>query len=77
MEKLEWPHLTAASKISVRVKNVYGQDLIYPVCPKAKVFAQIAGTTTLTPETLSKIMFLGYEVVNEPTKFGIKNYQGD
>ena len=60
-------------EIKVTIKNVYGQDLVYPVCSKAKVFAQIAGTTTLTPETLSKIMFLGYEVINEPTKLNFRN----
>ena len=60
-------------EIKVKLKNVYGQDLVYPVCSKAKVFAQIAGTTTLTPETLSKIMFLGYEVINEPTKLNFRN----
>ena len=49
-------------EITVKLKNVYGQDLVYPVCSKAKVFAQIAGTTTLTPETLSKITLLGYGV---------------
>jgi len=71
--KIEYAHLTAAPQIKVKLKNVYGQDLVYPVCSKAKVFAQIAGTTTLTPETLSKIMFLGYEVINEPTKLNFRN----
>jgi len=61
------------SEIKVKVKNVYGQDLVYPICPKAKIFAQIAGTTTITPETLSKIMLLGYDVINEPTKLNFKN----
>ena len=61
------------SEIKVKVKNVYGQDLVYPICPKAKIFAQIAGTITITPETLSKIMLLGYDVINEPTKLNFKN----
>ena len=61
-------------EIKVKLKNVYGQDLVYPACSKAKLFAQIAGTTTLTPETLSKIMFLGYEVINvQPTKLNFRN----
>ena len=60
-------------EIKVKLKNVYGQDLVYPACSKAKLFAQIAGPTTLTPETLSKIMFLGYEVINEPTKLSFRN----
>ena len=73
--KIEYAHLTAAPQIKVKLKNVYGQDLVYPVCSKAKVFAQIAGTTTLTPETLSKIIFLGYEVKDEPTKLNFRNMQ--
>jgi hypothetical protein len=60
-------------EIKVTIKNVYGQDLVYPVCPKAKIFAQISGTTTITPETLSKIMLLGYDVINEPTKLNFRN----
>ena len=61
-------------EIKVKLKNVYGQDLVYPACSKSKLFAEIAGTTTLTPETLSKIMFLGYEVINEqPTKLNFRN----
>jgi len=61
-------------EIKVKLKNVYGQDLVYPACSKSKLFAQIAGTTTLTSETLSKIMFLGYEVINEqPTKLNFRN----
>jgi len=50
-------------EIKVKLKNVYGQDLIYPVCSKAKAFAEIAGTTTLTTYTLSRIQFLGCDVI--------------
>ena len=34
--------------ITVRVRNVYGNKTIYPVCDKAKIFAQLAGHSTLT-----------------------------
>ena len=61
------------SEIKVKVKNVYGKDLVYPVCVEAKIFAKIAGDTTLTPETLKRIMFLGYDVVCCPTKLDFKN----
>ena len=62
------------SEIKVKVKNVYGKDLVYPVCVEAKIFAKIAGDTTLTPETLKRIMFLGYEVIQEqPAKLNFKN----
>ena len=47
-------------KIVVRVKNIYGNKTVYPVCDKAKIFAQIAGHSTLTSATLDGIRRLGY-----------------
>lgn len=49
-----------SERITVQVKNVYGEDKVYPVCEKAKLFAEIAGTKTLTESTLKKIKQLGY-----------------
>lgn len=49
-------------EIVVKAKDVYGQMKFYPECEKAKTFASIAGTTTLTEATLRKVMQLGYEV---------------
>jgi hypothetical protein len=46
--------------ITVRVKNIYGNKTVYPVCDKAKIFAQIAGHSTLTSATLDGIRRLGY-----------------
>ncbi|MDH5548051.1 MAG: hypothetical protein OEZ43_20935 [Gammaproteobacteria bacterium] len=54
-------------QIIVKVKNVYGQDKIYPVCNAAQTFARIAGTRTLTPEVMSQIKKLGYVVTEERT----------
>ena len=51
--------------IVVKMKSVYGNDLIYPVCPKAKLFARIAGSKTLTSHTIRKIYELGYEIAVE------------
>ena len=54
-------------EIVVKAKDVYGQMKFYPECDNARVFASIAGTTTLTEGTLRKIMKLGYKVtVLEP-----------
>ena len=50
------------SEITVRVREVYGHAKYYPECDSAKVFASIAGTTTLTEQTLRRIMKLGYKV---------------
>jgi hypothetical protein len=49
-------------EIQVLVREIYGQIKFYPKCDKARTFASIAGTTTLTEATLRKVMQLGYEV---------------
>lgn len=49
-------------EITVKVKEVYGHPKYYPHCEDAKVFAAIAGTATLTENTLRRIMKLGYKV---------------
>lgn len=54
------PHLA----ISVEVKSVYGATKVYPVCERARAFARIAGTTTLTNATLREVQALGYEIVS-------------
>lgn len=49
-------------QINVLIRDVYGTEKVYPVCGKAKLFAGIAGTTTLTPKALKLITELGYEI---------------
>ena len=49
-------------KIQIEMKEVYGETKVYPVCPKAKLFAKIANTKTLTRETLENIERLGYQL---------------
>ena len=48
--------------ITVKIRNNYGKRVIYPVCQSALCFADIAGTSTLTPPTIALIKQLGYEV---------------
>jgi hypothetical protein len=48
--------------ITIQIKNVYGNDTIYPVCDKAKIFANLAGTKTITLQALAQIKLLGYAV---------------
>jgi len=48
--------------ITVRVMDVYGKRVVYPVCDKAKVFADIADTKTLTEPNLRRIQKLGYGI---------------
>jgi hypothetical protein len=49
-------------EIQVLAKDVYGHIKFYPKCEKARTFASIAGTTTLTEKTLREIVRLGYTV---------------
>ena len=55
-------------KITVRVRNIYGNRTIYPVCSGAQTFARIAGTTTLPFWVIAAVKNLGYtvEVEQEP-----------
>lgn len=48
--------------IEVEVKDVYGTVKYYPICEKAQLFADIAGTKTLTVEVIKKIEALGYSI---------------
>jgi hypothetical protein len=48
--------------ITVTIKHVYGNELIYPVCDKSKVFADIAGTKTLSRTVVAQIKRLGYSI---------------
>ena len=54
--------LIMENEIRVVVKNVYGTDKVYPFCMKARNFAEIAGTKTLTSDTLRLVRLLGYQV---------------
>ena len=49
-------------EIQVQVRNVFGNDLIYPMCNKAEKFCQIAGTKTLTQWDIKLIKDLGYKI---------------
>ena len=51
--------------ITVKIKNHYGAEHIYPVCTKAHSFADIADTKTLTPYVIKLIKSLGYKVIVE------------
>jgi hypothetical protein len=49
--------------IEIEMRDVYGVTKFYPVCEKACVFARIAGTVTLTKETIKQIKLLDYAVI--------------
>ena len=46
-------------KAFVKVKNVYGEDKYYPDCDRSLALAQIAGTKTLTKQTMRQAYRLG------------------
>lgn len=48
--------------VQVQIKNVYGNQSIYPVCDKAKIFANMVGQKTLTLANIEHIKKLGYTV---------------
>ena len=50
-------------EITVKIKSVYGTDKVYPVGDRAKMFASIADTVTLTSYTIDKIKALGYMII--------------
>ena len=54
-------------EITVKIKAVYGRDLVYPLCPKAICFANVAGTDTLTESTIMWIKKLGYRIKVQST----------
>lgn len=58
---VEYPHTL---EITIEVRSVYGVTKLYPICEKAKVFAAIAGSKTLTLATVRKIERLGYQVIS-------------
>jgi hypothetical protein len=48
--------------VEVEVKEVYGAVKYYPLCEKAQLFADIAGTKTLTIQVIKKIEALGFSI---------------
>jgi hypothetical protein len=53
--------------ITVRIKDVYGIQQVYPVSREAQLLAQIAGTKTLQPNVIAAVKQLGYTInVEQP-----------
>ena len=49
------------NNLEIMVKNVYGNDLIYPQCEQAKKLANFKGTKTFTDLDLKRLDAMGYE----------------
>lgn len=52
-----------AQQIKIQLRSIYGETKAYPLCDKAKTFADMLGTKTLTPSALQHIKRLGFEVL--------------
>ena len=48
--------------IIVEMRNVYGNQTVYPICDKAKLLASLTGCKTLTHRALQDIKALGYTI---------------
>lgn len=55
-------------EIKVQLRNQYGNRVCVPFCEKAKIFADIAGTKTLSITAINGIKALGYTVTVVPTE---------
>jgi hypothetical protein len=51
--------------IIVQIKNVYGKEVVYPICDKAKLFCKLAGTKTLVENAQCTILDLGYMILTD------------
>ena len=56
--------------IIVQIRNVYGNELIYPVCATAQLLAKLAGRKTLGTVDIKTIEELGYVIRVQPQKLG-------
>lgn len=50
----------------VKIKNVFGNELMYPDCPNSKLICDLAGTKTITDELKRKLMAGGYRLALKP-----------
>jgi hypothetical protein len=57
--------------ITIQVDKAYGGFLFYPVCDKAKTFAELAKTKTLSYQAIKSIKKLGYEVVSKDMSYEV------
>lgn len=47
-------------ELRIKVKNVYGNETIYPVCDKGKLLAEWKGQKTFTERDIKILKKLGY-----------------
>jgi hypothetical protein len=52
----------------VIIKDQYGNDVVHPDCVNSRLLAKIAGTKTLTPDTIKYAKRLGYVFEETPNE---------
>lgn len=57
-------------EIFVKVRNVYGCDRIYPDCEASHLLLGLTGRKCFTQDDLSKLIRLGYNVVERSNQLG-------
>ena len=59
--------------LQVVVKNVYGNDLIYPACNTTKMITELTGAKTLVPHQIKILKKNGYnlEIITERTSLWV------
>ena len=55
-------------ELTVEKKNVYGNELTYPVCEQSKLLTALTGQKTLTQGAIRTIKSLGYIFKNKEVK---------
>ena len=48
--------------LHVEKKNVFGNDLVYPICLQARLLTSLTGQKTLTQDAINVIKRLGYQL---------------
>jgi hypothetical protein len=58
--------------ITIQVDKAYGAFLFYPECDKAKTFAKLTKTKTLSYDAIKTIKELGYEVISKGMNYPVE-----
>jgi hypothetical protein len=58
--------------ITIQVDKAYGGFLFYPICEKAKTFAKLTKTKTLSYDAIKHIKELGYEIVSKGMNYPVE-----
>ena len=58
--------------ITIQVDKAYGGFLFYPICDKAKTFAKLTKTKTLSYDAIKHIKELGYEVISKGINYPVE-----